>query len=181
MSFPAMLAVTSNANRCAQTGEGFPAEFAWLTGDGPIRSVPVAPQAEWLRFPLAVEEHGLTWDILRNEGKPLNEVLALMDQDLAGRVVYCYRRDFHALQKRKSTFELRWFETPTGAPEHTLPWGPAVSCTSATKWARETTVDLPLRRGGTLLIYALNYYSALVEEKELLALLDGWTQPATKS
>lgn len=184
MSLPNVLAITRNSRDAnVHTEQAFPAEIAWLTGDGPIRSVAVAPRPEWLECPLAVDEHGLTWDTLKSEGKPLREVLEMVDRDLAGKVVYCYERDFDLWQTRTCPFELRWFETPEISPEQANPllWHSMV-CRSATKWARKTTVEFPPERGSTQIVYALNYYSMMVDDlwgERLLKFLDGWTRPVT--
>lgn len=185
MSLPNFVAITRNAQDAdVDTGQAFPVEIAWLTGDGPIRSAKVAPSENCLGLPLAVEEHGITWDTLKKEGKPLKDVLEMVDRDLSGKVVYCYRQDFRLWLRRKCPFELRWFDTPNGAPEGTFLICPSIMSRSATRWADNTTAELPPGLGSTQIVYALNYYSVMIGDVcgELLPLLlDAWTQPRKNS
>lgn len=177
MAFPPMLAVTLSQSQKVDGGKAFPVELTWLTEEGRIQSAIVAPKPDWLALQLAVEEHGLTWDVLADTGRDLKEILVDVDSELAGQKVYSYRRDFLMMQNRKGSFEHRWFETPEGdnAPFR-LPWAPAVSCIGACKLAHKTTKGLPPWHGRTRIIYALSYYSMLVQQDKLSAFLDLWMQ-----
>jgi hypothetical protein len=68
----------------------YPIEIGYVLPDGRAWCTLVRPAADWTHWDAAAQRvHGITLEMLRQHGRPVQEVAALLNADLAGRTVYC--------------------------------------------------------------------------------------------
>lgn len=68
----------------------YPIEIGYVLPDGRAWCTLVRPAPGWTHWdPGAQRVHGITPEMLRLHGRPLQDVAAMLNADLAGRTVYC--------------------------------------------------------------------------------------------
>ncbi len=68
----------------------YPIEIGWVCGDGRAGCLLVRPAAEWIHWDDQAERlHGITRATLLRHGHAPREVAQRLNDDLAGRTVYC--------------------------------------------------------------------------------------------
>ena len=70
--------------------KSYPIEVGYVLPDGRARCMLVRPAPGWLHWDdAAAQVHGITREALQSHGRPVHEVAALLNTDLAGMTVYC--------------------------------------------------------------------------------------------
>lgn len=68
----------------------YPIEIGWVLGDGRSRCTLVRPAAHWTHWdPQAERLHGIDRAMLQRHGRDALQVARMLNEDLAGRTVYC--------------------------------------------------------------------------------------------
>jgi DNA polymerase III epsilon subunit-like protein len=68
----------------------YPIEVGYVLPDGRARCMLVQPAPGWSHWDdSAAQVHGITREALQTHGRPVQEVAALLNSDLAGMTVYC--------------------------------------------------------------------------------------------
>jgi hypothetical protein len=68
----------------------YPIEIGYVTGDGRAACRLIRPVDEWTHWDAQAEKaHGIARDMLLAHGHAVHEVVALLNRDLAGQIVYC--------------------------------------------------------------------------------------------
>lgn len=68
----------------------YPIEVGYVLPDGRARCMLVRPAPDWLHWDEgAAQVHGITREALQAHGRPVQEVAATLNHDLAGLTVYC--------------------------------------------------------------------------------------------
>lgn len=70
--------------------DSYPIEIAWSIPSGEIRSRLIRPVSRWGNYwePAAEDLHGITRDMIQQQGITAAEVAVLMNTDMDGRVLY---------------------------------------------------------------------------------------------